>query len=92
MHAPAETFVARHIRDADAGFVVDQPSPEALTDMLRAIASDPGRRQALCTNALKLAQSYRLDKARAAFWETVTRAAMEPKPNRHVTGAMREIG
>jgi glycosyltransferase involved in cell wall biosynthesis len=78
VHAPAETFIARHFRTHRAGVVVDTPDPQRLAGALRDIASDAALREALCTSALALAELYRVEHARDAFWNVVKAAVRRP--------------
>lgn len=73
-HAPADTFVARNIRQHRAGFVVDTPDSHSLAAVLRELSWNSELRQSLSANAVRLAEGYRVDRAREVFWNTVTAA------------------
>ena len=73
-HAPADTFVARHIRQHQAGFVVDTPDSRSLAAVLRELSWNSELRRSLCANAVRLAEGYRVDRAREVFWNTVKAA------------------
>ena len=77
VHAPASSFIAQHIRQHEAGFVVDEPSVPLLAEALRTILAggpEVARRQA---NALQLAELYGAETARDAFWGLLARVAAE---------------
>ncbi|MGA3308026.1 MAG: glycosyltransferase [Xanthobacteraceae bacterium] len=82
VHAPPETFIARHIGSYRAGFVVDSADAMQLADALRRIRSHPEERRAACQNALRLAQAYTVDRARQVFWDVIT-AATDRDAERH---------
>ena len=73
-HAPGETFVAHHIRQHRAGFVVDTPDSHSLAAVLRELSWNSELRRSLCANAVRLAEGYRVDRAREVFWNTVRAA------------------
>jgi glycosyltransferase involved in cell wall biosynthesis len=75
VNAPPETFTARHVGGHDAGYVVDAPEPALLANALRSIASEPDRRRAICENALHLAETYTVDRAREDFWNLLRSVA-----------------
>jgi glycosyltransferase involved in cell wall biosynthesis len=78
VHAPAETFIAGHFRSHRAGIVVDTPDPQRLAGALRDIAGDAALRDSLRSSALALAELYRVEHAREAFWNVVKAAVRQP--------------
>ena len=71
VHAPPDTFIAKHIRQHRAGVVIDKPDGHALANALRYIASNAELRQSIRTHATMLAADYNVERARDTFWNTV---------------------
>lgn len=67
-HAPPGSFVAEHLRETDAAFIVDRPDPGALAAALSAIRLGGEAVARRVGNARHLAGLYRADTAREAFW------------------------
>lgn len=78
-HVPADTFVARLLRQHRAGVLVDKPDINSITDALHAISTDADLRSSLRNNALRLAEEYRIERARCAFWNVVGTAIQQDK-------------
>jgi glycosyltransferase involved in cell wall biosynthesis len=81
VHAPPDTFIAEHVRRHRAGLVVDTPDSRALADALRDIAADAKLRRSICTNAVRLAEDYRVQRAHDVFWATIRAATRETGTN-----------
>jgi glycosyltransferase involved in cell wall biosynthesis len=74
VHAPADTFVARHFRQHGAGVVVDSPDRRILANALSEIAANPALRDSLRVSARALAGLYSVGHARKTFRHVVTAA------------------
>jgi len=77
VHAPAGTFVAELIRNADAGVVVDTPEPQRLVEALNSIARDSALRARIVRNASKLAGEFSIERAQAAFISILSHATRD---------------
>lgn len=75
VHAPEASFVARHIRDHDAGLVVGRPEPAQLEAALRQMITGAPAVAVTVANALRLAEQYRSSVQRDAFWSVMRRVA-----------------
>jgi hypothetical protein len=58
-HAPADSYLARFLREQDCALIVDEPSVEALQRGIRRLRVDGGLRSRLVRNALRAAQLFR---------------------------------
>lgn len=66
VHAPGDCWVARLVLEADAGWVVPRPDPQALATALGSIVAT-GPASARVAQARRLAEEFRLEHTRARF-------------------------
>jgi glycosyltransferase involved in cell wall biosynthesis len=83
VHAPSDTFIAQHFREHGAGVIVDRPDYRLLASALRDIATDEALRQSLRANSVSLAQLYKVEFAREAFWGAVRAAIPQRSRSPH---------
>lgn len=68
VHAPSDAFISRYFRQHDCGLVIDENSPEKLSDGIQRILDDPDLRERIVSNAWRRAQiDFDIRKARVAF-------------------------
>lgn len=58
-HAPANSYLARFLREHDCALVVDVPQVEALLEAIEQLRSDASLRSRLVRNALRVAEKFR---------------------------------
>jgi glycosyltransferase involved in cell wall biosynthesis len=75
VHAPADTFVANHIRAHNAGIVVDALNLAQLIDAIDRMITTPAEIARTIENATRLAELYRASLARETFWNLLTQVA-----------------
>jgi len=58
-HAPADSFLARFLRERQCALVIDEPQVDALVNAIRLLCQDAKLRSLLVRNALRAAERFR---------------------------------
>ena len=79
VHAPADAFVSRFLRERGCGFVVDRPDVGALREAVLYLLDDPAHGALLAQRAREVAREFALPQAVAALRGALL-AALLPHP------------